>query len=117
MTLLDGSKQVSDNDAMKRAVKHLCFIRGQVAAENLSLQHHRPNQIWSVKQLRDYVMPGSAVQECHDIFKKKLEVALRAHHDANPNRKNKFYLRSACRPIEKRIPPARCQHPSETSNE
>ena len=117
MTLLDGSKQVTNTHAMKRAVKHLCMIRGKVAAKYLSIEPTRPNHHPTVMQLRDYKMTGTAVKECHDIFKDKLKVALRVHHEANPNRKKPFDLRGACRPIEKRIPPARCQHPSETSND
>ena len=116
MRMLDGSLQVTSVDTMKMAVMNLCLIRGGVAVKYLALEQV-PNLSPSVEVLLSYDMPGTAVSECHEILSERLLPAMKAYHEANPNRKRKFRQRDACRPIEKRIPPARCQHPSETSNE
>ena len=114
--MLDGSLQVTSVDTMFVAVRDLCIIRGNVAEKYLALEQV-PNLSPSVEDLLAYDMPGTAVSECHEILSERLLPAMKAYHEANPNRKHKFRKRDACRPIEKRIPPARCQHPSETSNE
>ena len=49
----------------------------------------------SLQQLREYDMPGTAVQECHQIFRSKLEDVLRKVHDRNVNRKKDFDGRAA----------------------
>ena len=116
MRMLDGSLQVTSVDTMVGAVMNLCIIRGGVAVKYFALEPV-PNLSPSVKDLLAYDMPGTAVAECHDILCERLLPAMKAFHEANPNRKHNFRKRDACRPIEKRIPPARCQHPSETSNE
>ena len=114
--MLDGSLQVTSVDTMVDAVRNLCIIRGNVAEKYLKLQRP-PNLTPSKKDLLKYEMPGTAVKECHEILCERLVPALKAFHEANLNKKHIFRKRDACRPIEKRIPPARCQHPPETSNE
>ena len=116
MRMLDGSLQVTPVDTMVGAIMNLCIIRGGVAVKCFALEPV-PSFSPSVKDLLAYDMPGTAVAECHDILCERLLPAMKAFHEANPNRKHNFRKRDACRPIEKRIPPARCQHPSETSNE
>ena len=116
MRMLDGSLQVTSVDTMVGAVMNLCIIRGGVAVKYFALEPV-PNLSPSVKDLLAYDMPGTAVAECHDILCERLLPAMKAFHEANPNKKHNFRKRDACRPIGKRIPPARCQHPSETSNE
>ncbi len=116
MRMLDGSLQVTSVETMTDAVMNLCMIRCGVATKYLKLEPV-PNLSPSVKDLLVCDMPGTAVAECHDILCERFLPAMKAYHEANPNRKHKFRKREACRPIEKRIPPARCQHPSETSNE
>ena len=115
MRLLDGSMEVTSDRTMKIAVKNLCPIRCEVAATYLAVEQV-PNLSPSVQVLRSYELPGTAVSKCHEILSGRLLNAMKEHHEANPNRKRIFNQRAACRPIEKRIPPARCQHPSETSN-
>ena len=116
MRMLDGSLQVTSVDTMVGAVMNLCIIRGGVAVKYLALEQVA-NLSPSVEDLPAYDMPGTAVSECHEILSERFLPALKAFHEANPNRKHNFRKRDACRPIEKRIPPARCQHPPETSNE
>ena len=116
MRMLDGSLQVTSLEVMADAVLNMCLIRGDVAGRYMKLEQV-PNLSPSVQDLLEYNMPNTAVKECHDILCERLLPAMEAFHEANPNRKHNFRKRDACRPIEKRIPPARCQHPSETSNE
>ena len=116
MRMLDGSLQVTSLEVMADAVLNMCLIRGDVAGRYMKLEQV-PNLSPSVEVLRSYDMPGTAVSMCHEILSGRLLNAMKENHEANPNRKNKFNQRAACRPIEKRIPPARCQRPSETSNE
>ncbi len=116
MRMLEGSLQVTSVDTITGAVMNLCLIRGGVAVKYLALEQV-PNLSPSVEVLLAYDMPGTAVSERHEILSERLLPAMKAYHEANPNGKHKFRKRGACRPIEKRIPPARCQHPTETSNE
>ena len=89
----------------------MCKIRCDVAVRYLALEPV-PNLNPSVQDLRKYIMPGTAVGECHRIYLEKLRPVLERNHELNPRRKHKFDSRAACVVIDKRIPLAGCRHPS-----
>jgi hypothetical protein len=103
--------RVTSDDAMKMALAQWCSIRLDIARRYLA-KETPPIKDPSLQQLREYNMPGTAIQECHTMFRAKLEDVLRKSHEGNEKKKKPFESRAACRPIEKRIPLARFQHHS-----
>ena len=90
MRLLDGSMEVTSDRTMKIAVKNLCLIRFEVAATYLAVEQ-APNLSPSLQVLRSYELPGTAVAKCHEVLLGRLLNAMKGHHEANPNHKNKLF--------------------------
>ena len=71
IALLDGSTRVTSSEDMTKVLTQLISIRTDVARGYFAWETPANNDP-SLQQLREYDMPGTAVKECHDIFRSKL---------------------------------------------
>ncbi len=78
--------QISAPRPFKKAIRFLCEIRARVARLYIA-KGTPPITNPTVRQLRDYELPGSAVGECHSQFQFHLRQLLQKHHKDNKNKK------------------------------